>query len=433
MGRFGSSGIRGVVNEDITPQFGVSLGCAVGSLYKRVALAHDTRTSNIMLSSAVMAGLISTGAEAHFLGMASTPTLAYAARKFDCGIMVTASHNPAKYNGVKLWNSTGIAFSEKQEREIEAMLNSSKYAYVKWDGLKPSHSYRSAVREHADKIREQIGPLALKVVVDCGCGAASTITPYLLRELGCTVITVNCQPDGHFPGREPEPVEENLATLMGTVRALGADLGIAHDGDADRMTAVDETGAYVGGDKLLGIFTKFEAKRKIVVPVDASMALEETGAEVVRTRVGDVFIAQEIKNSGADFGGEPSGTWIFPEVSLCPDGVYAAARLAKLVKEKGKLSSLAAGIKSYPMLRGKIDYTPEKKEKVRAALGKALAGVKGADIQTIDGTRLAFKDSWAVVRLSGTEPKIRITVEAKTQKAAGELYAKMEKAVKGCI
>ena len=212
-----------------------------------------------------------------------------------------------------------------------------------------------------------------------------------------------------------------------------ADIGIAHDGDADRMAAVDEKGDYAGGDRLLALFTKYEAKKIIVVPVDASMALEEYGKEVIRTKVGDVFIAQEMMKHRADFGGEPSGTWIFPEVTYCPDGIYAAARLAKMVEEKGNLSQLVKGLKTYPIVRGKLDYDKKKKAGIKKSVEKALSAIKAIETSKIDGTRLKFKDSWALVRFSGTEPKIRITAEAKTRKEAGSVYSKIQRVVAGCI
>src|SRR6266508_2798824 len=173
--------------------------------------------------------------------------------------------------------------------------------------------------------------------------------------MGCEVVALNAQTDGHFPGREPEPTEENLRLLMSTVPAAKADLGIAHDGDGDRMVAVDHEGRFVGGDALLVLFAKREVRRGLVVPVDASMVLEDTlpKATIWRTRVGDVYVAAELKRRGADFGGEPSGTWIFPKTSYCPDGVYAAARLVSLVAEH-PLASLVGGIPRYPVIRGAI-------------------------------------------------------------------------------
>jgi len=276
---------------------------------------------------------------------------------------------------------------------------------------------------HAKAILSAVGGADLHVVVDCACGATSTLTPAVLREMGCRVTALNSQPDGHFPGRDPEPTEENLGDLKRTVVSTGAALGIAHDGDGDRMVAVDDRGRYVGGDRLLPLFAKLHARRSIVVPVDASMALDDllTGVEVHRTRVGDVFVGQEVKRLGADFGGEPSGTWIFPKETLCPDGVYAAAYLVSLVKARGrKLSELVDEIPHYPLFRDAVKFEARKREEVEAALEREVAGAEGK-VSRLDGWRVQFGDGWVVVRLSGTEPKVRITAEARERARAEAL------------
>lgn len=429
---FGSSGIRGIVNRRITPEFAVRIGSAIGTLHEKTIIGYDTRTSNIMMSSAIISGILSAGADVYNAGILTTPALAYATRRFDCGIMVTASHNPPQYNGIKLWNPTGMAFTRNQEEQIETMLEKGNVRKAEWDEIGGLFPYENANGEHMEFIKKRVGRLSLKVVVDCGSGPASFSTPYLFREMGCRVYTINSHPDGHFPGRDPEPVEENLGALKSAVLHHEADLGIAHDGDADRMVAVDDMGNYVGGDALLLLFTKYVAKKRIVVPVDSSMALEEYGKEVIRTRIGDAFISQEMHRQNADFGGEPSGTWIFSDGTLCPDGPYAAAILAKMIEKKGSLSQMIGGLKRYPIIRGKIDYDPCKRDAIQNRIWKTLESEKGADVSKIDGIRLDYGDSWAVVRFSGTEPKIRITVEAKNRRTLAALYKKMQKIVLLC-
>ena len=346
---FGSSGIRGVVNREITAELAIKLGEVLGTLHTSVVVGHDPRTSSHLLLHALVSGLLSTGSEVSYAGLVTTPTLAYAARNFHCGLMLTASHNPPEYNGIKFFNSDGSGFNVEQMLEIEKMLGKNRIQKAKWQSIKRTVLYENAVEEHSGRIIKSVGKIYLKVVVDCGCGAASTITPYLFRKLGCDVISLNCQPDGFFPGRPSEPAAENLSSLIGAVISNNADLGIAHDGDADRMVAVNEKGNYVGGDSLLALFAKHEVKSSIVVPVNASMAIEDAvgEADVIRTRVGDVFISEMIKKHGADFGGEPSGTFVFPSQSYCPDGVFAAARLAELVCRE-PLSGQIARLPEYP-------------------------------------------------------------------------------------
>ncbi len=434
--KFGSSGIRGIVNTEITSESVLCIGRAVGSEYHDVVVGRDPRTSSEMIECAAISGLLSMGCQVTRVGMVATPTLAYAARNHDCGIMITASHNPPEYAGIKLFNPDGMAFDSGQQESIERSIDGSDFRLTSWDGIHPVRTDKNAVSDHISMILSGIRiEKQMLVVVDCGCGAASLTTPYLLRELGCDVITLNSQPDGFFPGRSSEPKEEHLAPLCSVVRDVHADIGIAHDGDADRMVAVDDTGRFVSNDRLLAFFGMREAERSMVVPVDTSMLIDAVlpGVTITRTRVGDVYVAEAIKRIGADFGGEASGTWIFPKVSYCPDGIYAAARLVEMVsQEEGRFSDQISSLPTYEIKRGTLphhggmggmDTMSRIEEELRTAF-------EFSDINTLDGVRIAFDDAWALVRPSGTEPLIRITVEGKTRDEVKRLYLQIEKIIK---
>lgn len=427
---FGSSGIRGIANREITPELALKIGLAVGSLHDSAVVGHDPRTSGEMIEHALISGLLSAGCRVTRIGMVPTPTLAFAARNYDCGVMVTASHNPPEYGGIKLWNRDGTAFNTRQQEEVERIKKNSGWKTVEWDSI-GSVDERSVIEEHAEMILGKVCKASLKVVVDCGCGAASTITPYVLRRMGCNVVTLNSQPDGFFPGRNPEPIEKNLELLKKTTVAYCADLGIAHDGDADRMMAIDGRGRFVEGDKLLALFGIRESKKSIVVPVDTSIMVDDVlkGRRVYRTRVGDVYVAEELKKRKADFGGEHSGSWIFPRISFCPDGIYAAARLVEIVENEGGLDTLIDELPAYPMRRGAIACSNEKKETAMRKISIKLK--KLGAVSSIDGIRVDTKNGWILVRPSGTEPKIRITAEAKD--GVEVLYAKAEKIVKEAL
>lgn len=420
---FGSSGIRGRVFEEITLDLVMEIGKAVGSRYERVVVGRDTRISGEMFKSSAISGLLSAGAEASDAGIVSTPTLAWAGRDFDCGLMITASHNPGGYNGVKFWNPNGLAFLKEQRDQIDNSLSKKEFRTAAWDKIGKIHTFENAIEDHKEKILSGVGESNIKVVVDCGNGATFNITPSVLGEMGCTVVALNDEPDGRFPSRNPEPVEENLSELAEAVKESEADLGIAHDGDGDRMTAIDEKGRFIGGDKLLSIFALNEVVKSLVVPVDASMVVDDLlpEAKVYRTRVGDVFVGEELKERDADFGAEPSGTWIFPRHFLCPDGVYAAALLAQMVSKKS-LSSLADEVPEYPQKVEGIMFDPSKREEITKALGDVLVSVDCEEITTIDGWRLQFEEGWALVRLSGTEPKVRMKVEAREPETVKEIY-----------
>ncbi|MCZ7361858.1 MAG: phosphoglucosamine mutase, partial [Candidatus Methanoperedens sp.] len=232
-----------------------------------------------------------------------------------------------------------------------------------------------------------------------------------------------------FPGREPEPLDETLSLLKSACIASGADLGIAHDGDADRMMAVDNKGRFVSGDKMLAFFAIREARNAIAVPVDTSRVIDDMlgGIKISHTKVGDVYVAEALKKINGDFGGEPSGAWIFPEVSLCPDGIYAAARLVEIVEKEGEFSGLLEAIPEYPVKRGAFPCRDKNKAMVK--ITEKLKGL--GNINTLDGVRVDLKDGWILVRPSGTEPKIRITVESKER--CDDLFNKAENIVRGAI
>jgi phosphoglucosamine mutase len=330
--------------------------------------------------------------------------------------MVTASHNPPQYNGIKLVNPDGSAFGEEQRTKIEERLFTASLAPAPWEEIQSLKQHPHCLEDYMKRVLQDFPRrLKVKVVVDCGCGAASVVTPYLLRRLGCEVISLHSYPSGNFP-RRIEPTLENLSTLVAVVKAVGADLGLAHDGDGDRLAVVDEKGDWVSGDKLLCLLALNCKAEKVVTTVDASLALEGIGFEVVRVRVGDAFVSEALRGGG-DFGGEPSGAFIFPQVSYCPDGIYAMAKVAELACGE-RLSAQLKRIPSYPVFRG--SFTNERGLMLNIA--ERLAKYNTASVNFEEGIRLSFEDGWLLVRPSGTEPRIRVTAEAWTEARALELY-----------
>jgi len=415
MGLFGTSGIRGLFGGGLV-ELALKVGLAVGKVYDGVVVGGDTRTSSEALKHAVISGLLAAGSRADDAGVVPTPTLGFAARKFAAGVMITASHNPPQYNGIKLLSPDGAAFDAAQRGQVEDMISRDSLDVAPWDKVKGSGVYGDAIAQHIERILKDFPTrLKLKVALDCGCGAGAVVTPYLLRKLGCEVVEINCRPSGFFP-RDIEPTESNLRDLIRATVESGADLGIAHDGDADRMMAVDDRGRFIPGDKLLVIFARALGAKEVVTTLDASMAIEEMGFSVRRTRIGDTYVSEELKKGG-DFGGEPSGSWIFPSISLCPDGIYAAAQVVAIASQQ-RLSRLADSIPGYYLLRGSV----ESQGIAMSSLEPPLMELKPLAVTRADGLRLSFEDGWLLVRASGTEPKIRLTVEAKSKTRARELY-----------
>lgn len=427
---FGTSGIRGEYQKEVTPELALDVARAlakyIGGKGKTVVLGRDTRTTGKVLENIMSAGLQECGCNVLLLGMVPTPTVGYASLKkgADAAIMITASHNPSKYNGIKLWNADGLAYKQEQEREIERIVYEKDFEKVGWDEIGKEYDISSFKDEYVDDIIKISGidpEKPLKVVVDCASGAGSELSPEALRRAGMNVITLNSQPDGFFPGRNPEPNSANLQELMKTVKVIGADIGLAHDGDADRMIAVDENGNLSDFDKLLTVIAR-EFGGTVVTTVDASACLDtemkKLGGNVLRTPVGDVHVAEAINENNATFGGEPSGTWLHPDFCMCPDGLLSGLRIVKCVQDHGALSEQLDSIDSYPTIREKVTCSNDKKESVMTGVEASFVDEFDdvEEVLTIDGVRVSFTDgSWVLIRPSGTEPYVRITAESKTR------------------
>lgn len=442
---FGTSGIRGKVNSEVTAELALNVGKSLAFYLGNkgsVVLGFDTRTTNEVLDQAITAGLLESGVNVIKIGLVPTPLVGYATDKLgaDAGIMLTASHNPSEYNGIKLWNSNGTAFSAKQENEIENIYFNKDYISVNWDKI-GSICYDNEIKgQYIDNLVDlvDIKP-GFKVVIDCASGAGSEISPLVFRKAGCDVTTLNSQVDGFFPGRNPEPNKANLGNLMKTVVAIGADLGIAHDGDADRMITIDENGEISPFDSLLALISK-RFGGTVVTTVDAGLcmdeSLKEVNGKVLRTKVGDVNVAEVILKENATFGGEPSGTWLHPDFCMCPDGILSGLRMAEIVSKEGKLSKLLSEIPSYPNIREKVICSKEDKISIMENMEQILTNHFDdiSDVQTIDGVRLTFEDdSWVLVRPSGTEDYVRITLEAKEESRANYIRDECLNIINGAI
>lgn len=443
---FGTSGIRGKIDEEITldliTDIGMAVATYVGGKGRKIVIGYDTRTSNKMAENAITAGIVKCGSDVIRLGMVPTPLVGYAAMKLkaDLGIMITASHNPPEYNGIKLWNPTGMAYTQDQERTIEKIVHEKSFQKASWENIGNIEDNDSIIHDYMNDLLNNVEITGnLRVIVDCANGAGSYVSPMVIRKAGCEVITLNCQPDGYFPGRMPEPSPANLSELMKVVKATGADLGIAHDGDADRMVAIDENGIMADFDKLLALISS-KIGGRIVTTVDASFGIdkcmEKVGGEVIRTKVGDVHVAEVIVESNASFGGEPSGTWLHPDFCMCPDGILSALKIIEIVEKNGPLSKLLDEIPSYPTIREKIKCENIQKtlimEKVKEELPDYFDDV--SDVNFIDGVRISMKDgSWVLIRPSGTEAYIRITLEGTNMEKAEKIRDISRRFIEGIL
>lgn len=425
---FGTSGVRGPVGEEITADLVLDIGRALATDgAETVVVGRDARDSGRMLMRALTAGLTECGADVVNLGVEATPTMARAVarRGADAGAVVTASHNPAPDNGIKLWTGSGQAFDDSRNDRIAELVREGKFKFASHDAIGEIRHSTEARAHHEVALRESVSlPDNLSVLVDLGNGVGR-VTADALHTAGCTVETLNGHRDGRFPGRASEPTAEHCQTACKIVETTDTDLGLVHDGDADRLMAIDERGRFVSGDALLALFARRKAGSgdRVAVPVDTSLlvrdVLAEVGADVIYTPVGDTYVAAATEESDVVFGGEPSGAWIFPDETRCPDGPLAACVLTAQVAQDGSLATLVDELPTYPIRRDAIQT--ESKRLVVETVSE-IAVMEFDDVSTLDGIRVETDAGWFLVRASGTQPLVRLTAEARNQTDAEALF-----------
>jgi len=425
---FGTNGVRGVVNKELTSEMSIRLGKAIGSFFNgTVAIASDTRNSGPMIKSATESGLMASGTNVIDLGITPTPAMQYYVKthKLAGGVMITASHNPPQFNGIKCVGSDGRELTREDEEKIESLYDrgaeNSKWDSVgtrRYDGT-AVESYVNAIVEKVDA--EKIRKAKLTVIADCVNGASCASTPMLLKKLNVNAILMNAEPKG-IPDHLSEPTEDNLGVLINAVKEKKADLGIAHDGDADRTVFIADGGKYVEGDEGLALMAGYVlSKRKglVVTPVSSSSMVEDivkaSGGTIAYTAVGSPTVAKEMLARNAVFGGEGNGGSIFSEHQLCRDGAMAAAKMLELIASTGKLSEQLKKLPKYHTIKRKIVCPDRLKEPLMRFLkDECRDGRK----DTTDGLKIIYDDGWVLLRPSGTEPIFRITSESKDKATA---------------
>lgn len=419
--KFGSSGVRGKYADDITPQAAFELGSILRHILgQRIALGRDPRASGQTLRAAFLAAALQSGDEITDYDLIPTPALAYqtGTTGLDGGVMITASHNPPEYNGFKIFNSKG-----------ESLEDSSIFSEASSGDFDRAQSYKAGRVEVAAPIQyvKRLNSIVLRkkwrIVIDPGNGATSRLAPEIYRRSVGRTTALNSNPDPHFSGRGSEPTIASVATLSKVVSESKADAGIAFDGDGDRFYIVDQKGVCPLQDRILASFVSFlarESKGPYLIPVDASMAVDEAvaeyGAKIVRGPVGDAKLLAEMKRAGASFAGEPSGAWIHASFHPCPDGLLSGILyLQQLEKFDLTVSQAVEPIPEYHMVRRSVRIEKKTPSPGNDYLSQPLAAIIGNDsqIDTKFGIRVSSTDSWVLVRESGTEPVIRITVESK--------------------
>jgi phosphomannomutase / phosphoglucomutase len=442
---FGTNGVRGVVGKDLTPELVIAIGQSLGCMRKgRIAVGRDTRTSGEQLVTAVKAGLLATGCDVVDCGILPTPALQYLVKEqFDGGAMITASHNPPEYNGVKIIEPDGTEMGDEETIALEKLIFERSFAPAAWDATGRESRAPALLEEYIAAITRRFPGRpgkGMTVIADPGSGPACLTTPRILTDLGCRVITINGKMDGTFPGRLPEPSAEGLKQCAALVGSSGAAFGVAHDGDADRAVFIDDKGRFVEENLEFALMAQLIChgnKGVIVTPVSTGQVVEivaaREGCTVQYTPVGSIYVARTMRSLISQgrrviFGGEGNGGLIFPDHQFCRDGGMTAAMMVHLLASTGKkLSELVDALPSRCILKDKI---PAKESaRILAFLKSQYPADK---VDETDGIKISKGNSWALVRASGTEPIIRIIIDADTSEQAArfqdELKAHIRKA-----
>ncbi len=449
------SGVRGKVGEALTPEIVSRFAAAFGAYVNEVAggrgkvvVARDSRTSGPMFVRSAIAALQATGCDVVEIGLAPTPTALFAIRhhQADGCIVLTASHNPVEWNALKLASGEGMFLDAEQAARMRTYIEDGAIKWAAWDRLGGVTADSGALERHLAAVLAipflDIAGLKkrrFKVALDCVHGAGSALLTPLLEQLGCEVIGIGLEPDGRFP-REPEPVAANLGDLERLVRESKADIGIATDPDADRLSLVSNTGKAIGEDFTLVLAAALVLRHRpgpVVTNLSTSRVLEDVatsaGQTLIRAAVGEINVARKMQEVGAVIGGEGNGGVILPDVHLTRDSAVATALVLQLLLESGgTVQDLVAAQRPYVIVKDKLPRDAGALDQAYATLEKLLAAPV-SDRQ--DGLRLDWPNErrWLHLRASGTEPILRIIAEAETEPAARELVELARKALAAAI
>ncbi|TOZ02827.1 phosphoglucosamine mutase [Staphylococcus pseudintermedius] len=439
---FGTDGVRGVANKELTPELAFKLGRYVGYVlahnedkkHPRVLVGKDTRVSGDMLEHALIAGLVSIGAEVMRLGVISTPGVAYLTREMgaELGVMISASHNPVADNGIKFFGSDGFKLSDAQENEIEALLDQENPDLPRPTGKDIVHTsdYFEGAQKYLSYLKStiEVNLEGLKIALDGAHGSTAALAPFLFGDLEADTVTIGCNPDGY--NINDETGSTHPQALAQKVVDNECDFGLAFDGDGDRLIAVDEKGQIVDGDQIMFVIGQEMAKNQelndnmIVSTVMSNLgfykALEAEGIQSDKTKVGDRYVVEEMRRGHYNLGGEQSGHIVMMDYNTTGDGLLTGVHLAAVVKRSGKkLSELAGQMKKYPQslvnVRVTDKYGVEDNQDVKAVMDEVEAEMNG--------------EGRILVRPSGTEPLVRVMVEAKTDEDAHGFAERIAKVV----
>lgn len=433
------SGVRGVFAESLNPLVAIRFAARFGEFIKAgapeatIVVGRDSRTTGQIMLSSVLAALNAVGCDVIELGIVSTPTVLLNVQRFDAqgGIAITASHNPPQWNAMKFIDGDGMFLAPERAAEFLASID-EPITWQDWQRIGHTRHINDAIRHHIDKILaipyldlEAIRGRRLKVVLDSVNGAGGLISPILLKELGCEVISINEEPTGVF-AHPAEPLNQNLVQLADAVKEYGADLGFATDPDVDRLSIVNQHGECIGEElsvALAQLFVLPKKKGDIVVNLSSSMLSDAIakpfGVSVHRTKIGEINVGKKMRAIQSPIGGEGNGGIICPDVNYTRDAIAGMALILGLMAETGKsVSELRQSLPYYYFAKGKLETDPARLDAIMAKVPGLFSDMK---IDTQDGIKASADDHWIHVRKSGTEPIIRVYVESDSQEKSDQI------------
>lgn len=428
------SGIRGIVGRSLTPQAATAFAAALGTHTRggRIVLSRDGRPSGELLRHAVLSGLLATGCEVHDLGVASTPTFGLAIRQLEArgGVQITASHNPAEWNGLKLFDATGMVLPPDEGRKLKELFDTQKFNWVAWQQLGSVQECRRADDWHCQRVLElvdvvRIRARQLRTFLDANGGAGGPLGKQLLRALQCDPVCQACYADGIFV-HEPEPIAANLREVCPLIPQSQAALGFVLDPDADRLALIDEQGHYIGEELTLALAVLFRLSHErgpVVINMSTSRVVEDIaqqfGCPCYRSAVGEANVVLKMREVGAVIGGEGNGGVIDPRVGFVRDPFIGMGLILNLLAERGRtLSELVAELAAYTIVKDKYAVAPSRLPELYDALQRRWPEARS---NTLDGLRLDWTDRWVHVRSSNTEPIVRVIAEAPSLEEAQRL------------
>jgi phosphomannomutase len=438
------SGIRGIVGEGLTPEAATAFAAALATCAQggRMAVSRDGRPSGIMLHHAVLAGLLAAGSEVVDLGVVPTPTCGLAVRRLQAagGIQITASHNPAPWNGLKLFASDGMVLSVSEGGKVKELFEARTFRRVSWREIGTATECRQAEDWHRERVLElvdvpRIRTHRLRVFLDANGGAGGPLGQRLLEAFECQAVCHACRADGVFQ-HEPEPVPANLLGICPLVAQHGAAVGFVLDPDADRLALIDETGRYIGEELTLALAVRFRVRQQrgpVVLNMSTSRVSEDIarqyGCPCYRAAVGEANVVEKMREVGAVIGGEGNGGVIDPRVGWVRDPFIGMGLVLNLLAETGKkLSELVSELPAYCIVKDKYAIHCDRLPKLFAAL---LQRWPEAEANRLDGLRLDWKDRWVHVRPSNTEPIVRVIAEAPRAEEAETLCGEVGELLRG--